>query len=351
MDSNLPSPERVGVVGAGSFGLVLANLLAANQRVLLLARNPEKAEQINRNREAGGWKMHERVEATSDWERLAGECELIFPVVPSDHFRGMIRSLAPHLHPYHRIIHGTKGLDVALPEGESLHSVKRLSRSEVRSMSQVIAEETCVIRVGCVSGPNLAGEIGEGQPAAAVVASRFEEVIREGQMALRSGMFRVHGSEHLITIELAGVLKNIMAIASGIIQGLEYGENTRALLITRGLAEMAHIGKQLGAHAPAFMGLAGIGDLVATCFSQRSRNFTVGYRLARGEKLPEILAAMPEVAEGVKTVAVIRALSQTHKFTAPISLTLYKTLFEGMDIARGVKLLMEYPFTEDVEFL
>ncbi|TAE46497.1 MAG: NAD(P)-dependent glycerol-3-phosphate dehydrogenase [Bacteroidetes bacterium] len=351
MDLKNISDTKIGVVGAGSFGIVMANLLAENSHVLLYARRPEVADKLRNEGQVGERRIHERVSVTSDLAEVAGACEVIFPVVPSEHFRSMIRDLAPFLLPSHRLIHGTKGLDVHLAEGETIHTVKKLNREQVRTMSEVIREETCVMRVGCVAGPNLAGEIAEGQPAAAVVASRFEEVIREGQAALRSSRFRVHSNYNLFTVELAGVLKNIMAIASGILSGLNYGENTRALLITRGLAEMIHIGKKLGADVQAFMGLAGIGDLVATCYSRRSRNFTVGYRLAQGESLDQILASMDEVAEGVKTVAIIRALIEEQRISAPITLSLYKTLFEGMDISKGMRLLMEYPFSEDVEFM
>lgn len=202
-----------------------------------------------------------------------------------------------------------------------------------------------------MAGPNIAFEIDAGEPAATVIASRFDEVIREGQMALRSPMFRVHGNHDLIGIELAGVLKNIMAIVAGIIDGLGYGANTRGLFVTRGLAEVVHIGTGLGADPKAFLGLAGIGDLVTTSTSPLSRNFIVGQRLAEGENVEKIISSMDEIAEGIKTVKIIRALAQNHKIAAPITLALYKTLFEGMDIAKAVRLLMEFPFREDVEFL
>ena len=345
------SNETIGVIGAGSFGTVIGNLLSENRKVLLYARRPKVAEELQRNRVYKGMSIKDGVMMTNSLEELAHTCELIFPIVPSENFREMIRQLAPFLNPAHKLIHGTKGLDVKIPEGETLSTIQSLSRDQVKTMSEVITEESVVMRVGAVAGPNLAGEIAEGHPAATVVASHFDEVTREVQTALRSSMFRVHGNHDLFGIELAGVLKNIMAIASGILHGLEYGDNTKALLITRGLAEMVHIGKALGANPKAFLGLAGIGDLVATCNSPRSRNFTVGYRLAKGEKLNEILEDMEEVAEGIKTVSVVKAMANYYKFTAPITLTLYKSLFEEMDVRHGMRLLMEFPFTEDVEFL
>ena len=351
MASQLSSHKTVGVIGAGSFGMAVANLLAQNKEVLLYARRPEVAKALQQVRAYKERELHHDIQLTIDLEELAQRCELIFPIVPSENFRDMIQKLSPYLRPDHILIHGTKGLDVRLPEGESLRTLESLERSQMKTMSELIVEETVVRRVGCVAGPNLASEIEAGEPAATVVASRFEEVIREGQMALRSSMFRVHGNHDLVGIELAGVLKNVMAIVSGIMEGLGYGYNTRGLLITRGLAELIHIGKGLGADPRAFLGLAGIGDLVATCSSNKSRNFTVGYRLAKGEKLDEIIESMDEVAEGIKTVAIVKALCTRYKLAAPITQALHRTLFEELDIARGVRLLMEFPFREDVEFL
>lgn len=351
MGSQIQSNHTVGVVGAGTFGTAIANLLAENCEVLLYARRPEVATAMEKKREYRGRKISEPVTMTNDLEELASRCEVIFPAVPSENFRDMILDLAPFLNPAHKLLHATKGLDVRMPEGKTLRTVDKLDRDQVRTMCEVITEETVVKRVGCIAGPNLAGEIQDGQPAATVVASHFDEVIREGEAALRSSRFRVHGNHDLFGIELAGVLKNIMAIAAGILHGLEYGDNTKALLITRGLAEMVHIGKALGANPRAFLGLAGIGDLVATSNSPRSRNFTVGFRLAKGETLDEILEDMEEVAEGLKTVCIVQALAATYKFSAPITQTLYRTLFKEMELQHGMRLLMEFPFREDVEFI
>lgn len=351
MASQNMSKPPVGVLGAGTFGTAIANLLAENQPVILYARRPHVAEAILATRMNSGQIIHPQVTVSTDLAEVAEKCSLIFPIVPSEHFRKLIRNLAPHLKPDHILIHGTKGLDVQLEEGEELEKVEKLSRERVRTMSEVIQEETVVLRVGCMAGPNLAGEIADGQPAATVVASKFEEVIREGQNALRTSRFRVHGNHDLFGIEMAGVLKNIMAIGAGVLSGLGYGDNTRALLITRGLAEMVHIGKALGADPRAFLGLAGIGDLVATCSSTRSRNFTVGYRLAKGTSLKQIMEEADEVAEGIHTVATARAITDEYKIPAPITRAIYRTLFEDMDIERGMRLLMEYPFREDVEFI
>ncbi|MEO0471636.1 MAG: NAD(P)H-dependent glycerol-3-phosphate dehydrogenase, partial [Bacteroidota bacterium] len=292
MSSHPSSADPVGVVGAGSFGTALANLLAENQPVLLYARRADVAKRLEESRQFRKWRLHDNIQVINDLETIANECQLIFPIVPSENFRQLIRDMSPFLRPYHMLLHGTKGLDVELSAEEDLKSLESINKNRVRTMSELIRAESVVLRVGCVAGPNLASEIAEGMPAATVVASPFEEVIKAGQQALRSSMFRVHANHDLLGVELAGVLKNIMAIASGILKGLGYGDNTAALLLTRGLAEMASIGRALGADPRSFLGLAGLGDLIATCNSPKSRNYTVGYRLAKGEALDEIITDM-----------------------------------------------------------
>lgn len=345
------SEYQAGIIGAGSFGIAMANVMAENGPVLLLARREEIAEKMRKSRTHKGQEIRPEVVITTSVEELAAQCELIFPIVPSAAFRAMLRDLAPFLHPYHRLIHGTKGLVVNMPEGKTLETLESLHRDDVMTMSRLILNETVVRRVGCIAGPNLSSEIAQGQPAATVIASHFDEVVREGTAAIRSGRFRVHSSKDLLGIELAGVLKNIMAISAGILHGLGYGDNTLSLLITRGLAEMIRISQIFGADPRTFLGLAGIGDLVATCSSPHSRNFTVGFRLAKGESLEAIIQDTEEVAEGVKTTYIARALANTHKVSAPITQAIARILQGEMEIQRAVRLLMEYPFTEDVEFI
>ncbi len=330
----------VAVIGAGSFGTVVANLLAENSDVLLYARRPEVVDQITREQRSAGYAVHPHVRATNDLQDTVAQCQVIFPIVASSGFRDTMRSLSPYLRPYHIVIHGTKGLDVS----EKL--ADPLTREQVKTMSEVIREETIAVRVGCLAGPNLAHELGEGQPAATVVASRFEEVVQTGQRLLRNNLFQVYGSEDLIGIELCGVLKNIIAIASGALSGLALGENARALLISRGLLEMMSIGKALGANPEAFMGLAGVGDLVATCFSTHSRNYTVGYRLARGETLSQIIEDSEEVAEGVNTTRVVKQLADHYQITAPITRMLYRILFEDLPAQQALRNLMKIPLGE-----
>lgn len=339
----------VGVIGAGSFGTAIANLLAERQHVWLYARDAAVVDSINRTRNNKGRKMAENITATSSLEELAEKCELIFPIVSSGGFRSMIKDLSPYLRPDHMLIHGTKGLDVQLPEGDVLNSEYKLDPKKVYTMSEIILEETLVRRVGCLAGPNLAKEILDGQPAATVVASRFDEVIKSGQRALRGPRFQVYSSKDLIGIEIAGVLKNIIAIAAGALSGIGYGENARAMLISRGLIEMIHVGKNLGGDVTAFLGLAGIGDVIATCSSPTSRNYSVGYRIAKGESLQEILDSMDEVAEGVNTLRVAKCLSNYLGFRAPLTETAYKVAQGQMSVQEGIDYLMKFPYLIDID--
>ena len=276
MVSKMTYDKPVAVIGAGSFGTAIANILAENVPVWLYARNPELVKEIHDNQSSRNIPLNKNISGTGDLEFVAKTCDIIFPVIPSANFRDMIRDLAPYLQPYHILIHGTKGLDVNLQEGTSLDDHKTLRRDQVRTMSEVIQEETVVVRIGCLAGPNLAKEINEKKPAATVIASRFDEVIQYGQQLLKTERFRVYSSHDLIGVELCGVLKNIIAIAAGALHGLDQGENAKALLVSRGMMEMIYLGQALGGNIQAFIGLAGVGDLVATSNSTLSRNFTVG---------------------------------------------------------------------------
>ena len=218
-------------------------------------------------------------------------------------------------------------------------------------MSEVIQEESAVVKVGCLAGPNLAREIADAHPAATVVASRFDSVISEGQKLLRNDRFQVYGNKDLIGIELTGVLKNIIAIGAGALSGLGYGENARALLVSRGMVEMIHLGRALGANTQAFIGLAGIGDLIATCSSSLSRNFTVGFRLAQGEKFQDIANSMSEVAEGVNTIRIVKHFANHYQFRAPITEKLYQVLFEELTVQEALQYLMKIPLNVDIDFL
>lgn len=344
------SGNVVGVIGAGSFGTAIANLLAYNADVLLFSRKPQLVEQINQTHTHIGLTLSPRVKATLSMAELAEQCRVIFPVVPSGNFREMIKHLAPYLKPYHILIHGTKGFDLSdLSEGEIEN--KTITRELVHTMSEVILQETMVVRIGCLSGPNLAKEIMQGQPTATVIGSRFNEVINIGKKLLSSDQFHVFGTHDIMGAELAGALKNSIAIGSGILGGRKMGKNIQAMLITRGLIEMIYFGKAMGSTSKAFFGTAGVGDLVATATSEDSRNYSFGQRLGLGEKIEDIIESMPELAEGVRTLKITRQLAKYYKLRVPITEMMYNVVFKGFDIDRAIKYLITYPYDVDVDFL
>jgi glycerol-3-phosphate dehydrogenase (NAD(P)+) len=348
---NLSDYPPVGVIGAGNFGSTVANLLARHRNVFLYVRDEKVVQRILETRENRGHKLSKNITPITDLKLLADTCDIIFPIVPSAHFRAMMKKLSPHLHPYHILIHGTKGLDITLPPHQTLETITKLNRDQVKTMSEVIREESVVVRVGCLAGPNLSKELEAQHPAATVIASPFNEVLSIGKRLLRNENFQVYGSDELIGVELAGVLKNIIAIASGALSGMGYGENARGLLISRGVVEIIHLGRALGGKTKAFLGVAGIGDLVATSNSSLSRNFQIGYRLAQGKTLSEILAETDEVAEGINTVRIMKKCADYYQVRAPITNTLYQVLFEDLTVKQGLNYLMRYPLNVDIDFL
>ena len=198
MTSKSLSEKPVGVIGAGNFGSVIANMIARNRKVLLYARDEKVVKRILDKHENRGHKMSKNIIPTNDMGYLASQCDVIFPIVPSEHFRKMMKKLSPHLHPYHILIHGTKGLDITLPKGETIETVAQLNRNQVKTMSEVIMEESVVVRVGCLAGPNLAKELAQRQPGATVVASHFNEVIQTGKKLLRNDRFQVYENNDLV---------------------------------------------------------------------------------------------------------------------------------------------------------
>jgi len=348
---NLSDQKPVGIIGAGNFGSAVANLIAQHAPVLLYARDEKVIERIRQEGQNRGHAMSPNITPVSDLALVAKTCDVIFPIVPSAHFRAMMKRLSPYLHPYHVLIHGTKGFDIQLKDDETISTVKKLSRGKVKTMSEVIMEESVVVRVGCLAGPNLSKELAAGQPAATVIASHFNEVISIGKRLLRNERFQVYGNNDLVGVELAGVLKNVIAIAAGALSGMGYGENAKGLLISRGMVEMVYLGRALGGNTKAFLGIAGVGDLVATCNSSLSRNFNVGYQLAQGASLNDILARTDEVAEGIYTVQIAKKCADYYRVKAPITTALYQVLFENLTVQDAVQYLMKYPLNVDIDFV
>lgn len=344
------SNQLVGVIGAGSFGTAIANLLALNTKVLLYSRKKDLVDRINQEHRHFNIDLPQNIRATNDPEEVAKNCTLIFLIVPSTNFRSMMKDLSKYLKPYHLLIHGTKGFDLNnLDLSKSADDM--ISKNQVFTMSQVIRQESVVLRIGCLSGPNLAKEIIEGQPTATVIGSRFDEVINAGRKVLDSNKFHVFGTHDILGAELAGALKNAIAIGSGILGGRKMGKNIQAMLITRGLMEMVYVGKAMGAESKAFIGTAGIGDLIATATSELSRNYTFGMRLAQGQSLDEIMNTMPELAEGVRTIQIMWKLSRYYKLHAPITQMLHAIVFKNFDLDRAIDYLMKYPYAVDVDFI
>jgi len=338
--------EEVGVIGAGSFGTAITRLLWINQPVLIYTRNKNTYEQIAHKRTHFGLDIPDHVSATMDPSELTDRCRVIFPVVGSKNFRDMVLDFRSYLAPRHLVIHGTKGFHVTSSEEHP----ERLSRHEVLTMSEIILQESDVLRVGCLSGPNLAKEIMADQPAATLIASRYHEVITAGQKALSSDQFFVFGSHDIKAAEIAGALKNIFAIGSGVLGGLGIGKNAQSMLITRGLHEMIHFGKTMGAEPSAFMGTAGIGDLVATATSTLSRNYSFGEKIGRGEKKDDILKNSSEIYEGVRTLETVYLLNKQYKIQAPVTSLLYNIIYNNYDVKKGIARLMRFQGADDVEF-
>jgi glycerol-3-phosphate dehydrogenase (NAD(P)+) len=340
---------KVGVIGAGSFGITVARLLSVNRDVLLFSRKIDLVEKINSQHEHLGFKLAENIIASNDISYICNNAKIIFLIVPSSAMRATVKAMKGFLTPSHIIIHGTKGFDTSLINDDDFDNGK-FDIKEICTMSEVITQESTVLRVGCMAGPNLAIEILQGLPAATVIASEFDEVIKAGQDILSGKRFVVFGSYDIKGAEIAGAYKNIIAMAAGIVHGRSLGKNMEALLITRGLGEMIEFGTSLGYTGQAFFGAAGLGDLIATSGSTNSRNHTFGVRYAKGETKDEILADSSEVIEGVRTLKIIYHLSKNRKINLPIIGLLYRVIYEDFNLDRAIEILMSSTYATDVDF-
>ena len=320
---------RTAVIGAGAWGTALADLLARNgQDVALWAYESDVVESINARREntrfLSGARLHEGVRATPDVADAIRRAELVVFVPPSHVLRAIARQSASALAHDVTVVVASKGIE----------------RETLALMTDVVSDELPRRAVVGLSGPSFAREVAQRQPTAVVAASRDPDASVLVQQALSNDAFRVYSHHDVIGVELGGSLKNVMAIATGIAEGLGLGYNPRAALITRGLAEMTRLGVTLGADALTFAGLAGIGDLVLTCTGALSRNRQLGLEIGQGKKLEESLAARETVAEGVFTTQSAHALAAREDIDMPIVTAVYRILFEGHAPRRAIGELM-----------
>jgi glycerol-3-phosphate dehydrogenase (NAD(P)+) len=308
---------RCTVLGAGSWGTTVAHLLAHNTPTVLWARDPEVAAEVDEKatneRYLPGAELHPSLRATDDMAAAVASADLLVVGVPSHGFREAIVDARDDLRPWVPVISLAKGLE----QGTRLR------------MTQIIDQELPGHPYGMLTGPNLAREILAGEAAASVLAMADETISEQLQDLFCSGLFRVYTNPDVVGCEIAGSLKNVIAIASGMADGLGTGDNTRAAVITRGLAEMARLGTAMGGHTVTFGGLAGLGDLLATCMSRQSRNRHVGEQLGRGRTLDEIVTEMHMVAEGVKSTPVVKAMAAEHGIEMPIVDEVHAVLYEG----------------------
>ena len=308
---------RVAVMGGGSWGTTIASLVSRNTPTVLWARDAATVAEINQHhtnqRYLGDARLSARLSATADPGEAVRDADVIVMGVPSQTFRATLTEVARHIRPWVPVISLAKGLE---------------SGTQAR-MTQIIAEVLPGHPPGVLSGPNLAREIMAGNAAASVLAMDDDTIVRRLQELFRSGLFRVYTNTDVIGCELGGVLKNVVAIAAGMGDGLGAGDNTRAAVITRGLAEITRLGTALGGRKETFAGLAGMGDLVATCTSIHSRNRFVGEQLGKGLRLDEIVRSMHMVAEGVKSVPAVIALADAHGVEMPIAREVYRVVHEG----------------------
>jgi glycerol-3-phosphate dehydrogenase (NAD(P)+) len=317
-------PARVAVIGSGAWGTTLAVLVSQSEPVLLFTRSPETVEQLEKTRRntrrLPGIDLPASIRVTADPARLSEATDLVIVAVPSAHLREAMGRLRAHIAPTADVVSVVKGLE----------------RGTLLRMTEVIAEAGGIepARVAALSGPNLAHEIARGLPASAVIASPDPELGDRIVARLSRRAFRLYTNPDVIGVELCGALKNVVAIAAGAADGLGFGDNGKAGLMTRGLAEMTRLGIAAGANPLTFAGLAGIGDVIATCGSKLSRNHQLGDKLADGRKWAEIEAVLPGVAEGAYTVDAALALAERHGVDMPIAREVHNALFEGKSVQR-----------------
>lgn len=326
---------RAAVVGAGSWGTTVANLLAHNVPTVLWARDADVASTIERDhrnqRYLPDHELLPALRATGDLAEAVEQADVVVMGVPSHGFRDTLEKVQPSVRAWVPVISLAKGLE----------------QGTQKRMTEIVNEVLPGHPYGVLTGPNLANEILAGSGAATVLAMSDRTIADQLQSAFVTSWFRVYTNADVIGCEIAGALKNVMAIASGMADGLGTGDNTRAAVITRGLAELSRLGTAMGGQPVTFSGLAGMGDLLATCISPQSRNRHVGEQLGRGRTIEEIVDEMSMVAEGVKSAPVVVDLAERYGVEMPIAQQVYKVLYEGMSAADAYHGLLRRPQTSE----
>jgi glycerol-3-phosphate dehydrogenase (NAD(P)+) len=328
------------VLGGGSFGTAIANISALNQhRVSLWMRSEKQANDIIENRENSrylpGYKLHENLTPSLSLEQSVSSADYVFVAVPSKAFRAVLEEAVPYLQPHAKLISLTKGIEP--------HSFKL--------MSQIMHEVVPAHEIGVISGPNLAKEIADDQITATVIASYSQTLRTEVQQMLSCKTFRVYGNPDIYGVEMAGAIKNIYAIVSGLAAALGMADNTKAAIITRSLAEMSRFAVRLGANPMTFLGLAGVGDLIVTCSSALSRNYRVGYYIGEGLSLKQAIKKIGETAEGINTLRMVNDKAAELGIYMPLVKGLYAVIYEDMPVSAISSKLMSGDLAQDVEFM
>ncbi len=329
--------QTIAVIGGGSFGTAIADICASNgHSVCIWLRDAEQARAINEQhintRYLPDYRIHEAVRASCDLQAVVAAAEIVFIAIPSQSFRQVVRALGDTRGKY--LISTTKGVEA----------------DSFALMSEILKAEHPGTPIGVLSGPNLAKEILAKAPTATVIASEDEGLCQHIQDVLHSSYFRVYTNHDLYGVELAGALKNIYAIISGMAAALGLGENTKSMLITRALAEMSRFAVQLGANPMTFLGLAGVGDLIATCASPLSRNYRMGVLLAQGKTPEEAAAEIGQTAEGINTLKLVYDKARQMEIYMPLVYGLYEVVFKGRSISEMSKRMMLREQKTDVEF-
>lgn len=335
----MPS-EHITVLGGGSFGTAIANIVADNGLpVKLWMRDADVVDAIRTRHEniryLPGKQLNATIEPTTDLGEAVKGATLIFVAIPSKAFRTVLRNAHGFFNPEQILVSTTKGIE----------------EDGFLMMSQILSQETPCQYIGVLSGPNLAKEIANRTLTGTVIASDSEIVRTRVQKALSCSYFRVYANNDVFGVELGGALKNIYAIASGMASALGMGENTKSMLITRSLAEMSRFAARLGSNPMTFLGLAGVGDLFVTCTSPLSRNYQVGFALAQGKALDDILANLGGTAEGVNTIRLVKKQSVQLEVYMPLVHGLHEIIFEGKQLKEVIKTLMLGEQNSDVEFV